>query len=109
MTIRSRNRTASDWLDKVVRLGCIACKILGLGESPAQAHHIRESRVARNDFLVLPLCDPHHAGEQPGVPSMHKRKPALMRQLSYESEFDLLALVIELVMSGKDNTIGARR
>lgn len=94
-----KNRNTSDWLNKVARLGCIACRLLGYVDTPAQIHHIREGRVARNDHLVLPLCDPHHAGERPHVPSMHKNKAELMRRLGYQSEFDLLALVIELVFT----------
>jgi hypothetical protein len=84
-------------MGRVVRIGCIACRILGHGETPCQFHHIREGRLARNDFMGLGLCDPHHAGQVPGVPSMHKRKDELLRQLGVLSEFDLLAMVIEII------------
>ena len=84
-------------MGRVARIGCIACLVLGLGETPAQVHHIREGRIARNDYLTLPMCDPHHAGQVPGVPSIHKRKDDLLRQLGVLSEFDLLALVIEII------------
>jgi len=104
----SKNAAAHRWMDRVARIGCIACLLLGHGESPAQLHHIREERIARNDFLVLPLCDPHHAGEQPGVPSIHKRKAELLRQLGVQSEFDLLAIVIEKVEQQRPTTVGAR-
>ena len=78
-------------MGKVARLGCIACTLLCLGETPAQVHHIREGRIARNDFLTLPLCQPHHTGPSYSV---HKDKETLMRALGVHSEFDLLAEVL---------------
>ena len=85
---------AKEWMDRVCRLGCIACKKLEMGESPAEIHHIREGRIARNDFLILPLCPGHH--RQSSRQSIHLAKPALMRALGVESELDLLAEVIAL-------------
>jgi hypothetical protein len=82
-------------MGRVADLGCIACGRLGYGETPAQVHHIREGRIARNDFLTIPLCEPHHQGKRPGVPSMHMRKEYLLRSLGVASEFDLLADVLE--------------
>lgn len=78
-------------LDRVARLGCVACRMLGLGETPAHVHHIREGRISRNHFLTLPLCPPHHTGPRMSV---HHSKPALLRALGVHSEFDLLAIVL---------------
>ena len=81
------------WMGRVANMGCIVCELLGLGEdTPAQVHHIREGRIARNDLLTLPLCPAHHTGS---LESMHHGKDALMRRLGLHSEFDLLAIVIE--------------
>lgn len=82
-------------MDKVQRIGCIACIRLGWGESLAEIHHVREGRIARNHFLTLPLC-PHHHRESPDE-SVHKGKENLMRQLGIFSEFDLLADVLERI------------
>lgn len=79
-------------MGKVAAVGCIACRLLGYGETPAQVHHIREGRIARNDFLTIPLCEPHHTGTHASV---HKAKSALMRALNLGSEFDLLAAVLK--------------
>lgn len=84
-------------MGKVAAIGCIACALLGYGETPAQVHHIREGRIARNDYLTLPLCDPHHAGARPGIPSIHKAKAKLLRALGVHSEFDLLAEVLRRI------------
>lgn len=79
-------------MGRVARIGCIACIRLALGETPAAVHHIREGRIARNDFLTLPLCPPHHTGP---YMSVHHDKANLMRALGVFSEFDLLADVLE--------------
>lgn len=82
-------------MGRVAKLGCIACSCLGFPDSDAQVHHIREGRIARNDFLTIPLCPPHHTGKLPGVPSIHMAKDDLLRRIGVFSEFDLLAIVLE--------------
>lgn len=78
-------------MGRVASIGCIACGVLCLGETPAQVHHIREGGIARNHWLTIPLCPEHHTGTES---SIHKARPKLMLQLGLESEFDLLAMVI---------------
>ncbi len=87
-------RFAREHMGRVAALGCIACRTLGLGVTPAQVHHIREGRQARSDFLTIPLCPGHHQGSRMSV---HHDKAALMRALGVFSEFDLLARVLELL------------
>ena len=82
-------------MGRVAALGCVACVILGYGETPPEVHHIREGRIERNDFLTIGLCPPHHRGKAPGVPSIHHDKERLLRSLGVLSEFDLLARVLE--------------
>ena len=84
----------SRWMGRVAAIGCIACILLGQGATPAQVHHIREGRIARNDFLTIPLCQDHHTGT---FQSVHMRKPELMRALGVSSEFDLLAMVLGML------------
>lgn len=40
---------------------CVLCRHLGLGESPAEVHHLFEG-YQRSDWLVAPLCPEHHRG-----------------------------------------------
>jgi len=52
-------------MGRVAALGCIICRRLGWGETPAQVHHIRTGQGAAQragDGLVLPLCPEHHQG-----------------------------------------------
>jgi hypothetical protein len=83
-------------MGRVASVGCIACRRLGYGETPAQLHHIREGRIARNAFLTIPLCAPHHTGTGHDG-SVHMDKSTLMGRLGVSSEFDLLADVLELI------------
>lgn len=88
---------AQRWMGRISRIGCIACIRLGYEDTagaPVAVHHIREGRISRNDFLTIPLCPEHHTGSHQSV---HLAKPALMRALGVESEFDLLAIVIARV------------
>lgn len=81
-------------MGRVAALGCCVCRRLGHGDTPAEIHHIRESRITRSDFLVLPVCREHHLGTHMSV---HMRKRALMDALHIESEFDLLAETLRLL------------
>lgn len=79
-------------MGRIAKLGCVACRLLCLGDTPAQVHHIREGRIGRNDMLTIPLCPEHHTGSRMSV---HQAKPELMRALNVGSEFDLLAATLE--------------
>ena len=48
--------------DKVARLGCILCRYLNLGETPAEIHHIRRYGGKRDFAPVIGLCPEHHRG-----------------------------------------------
>ncbi len=84
-------------MGRVASIGCIVCRRMFGEPSAAQVHHIREGRIARNDWLTIPLCEPHHLGT---TMSVHKAKPQLLRALKIGSEFDLLADVIEALTKG---------
>jgi hypothetical protein len=82
-------------MGRVARIGCIACALLCLADdTPAQVHHIREGRIERNDYLTIPLCEPHHTGSRMSV---HKDKETLLRAIGVHSEFDLLAEVLRRI------------
>jgi hypothetical protein len=80
-------------MDKVARLGCVVCRRLGYGETPAQLHHVAEGSGLRSDFAVAPLCEEHHTGES----GFHTRGPEFLKQFRVpgESEYGLLVWVNE--------------
>lgn len=86
-------------MGRVAALCCIACSLLCLSDdTPAQVHHIREGRIARNDYLTLPLCPQHHTGSSR---SIHHDKETLLTALGLGSEFDILAIVLERLLGGR--------
>lgn len=83
-------------LGRVGALGCILCRHLGWGETPAQVHHLREEQGAgqrASDFLTVPLCPEHHTGAT-GFHGLRAREFERRYKLS---ELDLLAMTLELL------------
>lgn len=81
-------------LTRVAGLGCILCRHLGHGETPAEIHHLREGQGAAqrgSDFTAVPLCPLHHRGPDGlhglGVKGFYTRYKL--------EELDLLAMTLE--------------
>lgn len=77
----------------VARLGCIVCRRLGYGPTPAELHHPRSlagmgQRAGHMD--VLPLCAPHHRTGGHGV-ALHAG------QRTWEANFGTEAELLEKV------------
>jgi hypothetical protein len=58
-------KAEKQYMGKVAEIGCILCKHLNLGETPAELHHPRTGigagrRASHMD--VIPLCPEHHRG-----------------------------------------------
>ena len=85
------------WLSDVASLGCIVCRNLGLGESPAEIHHIRtgQGTAQRADHKkTLPLCPPHHRTGGHGI-AIHAGQKTWEK--NYGTETELLEQVISEV------------
>lgn len=79
--------------DKLARHGCILCRTLGYGETPAEIHHIRRFGGRRDLCEVIALCPEHHRGNS-GVHGLgHK---GFHRYWGY-SEEDLLERTKRLI------------
>jgi len=79
--------------DAVARLGCIVCRNLGKGHSPAEIHHVRFNQglsQRASDFEVLPLCYLHHNAGIHGV-SFHAGRR------TWEAEYGTEAELLEQV------------
>lgn len=87
----------SEWMGQVASLGCIVCRLLGEGQTPAQVHHIREGQGASQragNFLTIPLCEPDHQGRR----GVHGDRSRL--RLLKMTELDLLDATVGLVFQG---------
>ena len=74
-------RADREHLSRVAELGCIVCRNLGIGYSPAVVHHIRDGygvgqRAPHTE--TIPLCPAHHDQHGYGV-SFHSG-PALWQE-----------------------------
>jgi hypothetical protein len=84
----------SDYMARVAAIGCVLCRHLGLGPSPAEIHHVKEgqglSQRAPN-WLTIPLCPEHHRGAS-GLHGLGTKGFYTRYKLD---ELDLLAFTIE--------------
>lgn len=84
-----------EYLGRMVELGCVVCRNLGFGASPAEVHHLRSGVGAgqRSDHRrSLPLCPPHHRNGGYGV-AIHAGRKAWEK--NYGTEEELLIQVQE--------------
>lgn len=83
--------SAKSHMSRVAGIGCILCKtVLDIRDSPAEIHHIYDT-ADRSDFLVIPLCFPHHRGAA-GFHTLGERK---FNAVYGTSETKLLAATIK--------------
>lgn len=81
-------REESSYVERVVELGCIVCRNLGYGISPAQAHHPRRGvgmGQRSSHFDVIPLCPMHHQHGGWGV-ALHAGIQEFERRYGTEQE-----------------------
>lgn len=84
-------------LSRVAGLGCVACRNLDLGETPAEIHHIRAGQGTgqRADYLkTIPLCHTHHRTGGHGV-AIHAGRSAW--EMKHGTEAELLVQVLYLL------------
>lgn len=87
MTARARRHM----LNVAQQVPCVLCEHLGLGQTPAEAHHLFDPHQ-RSDWLVAALCKEHHRGKtgfhglggEPGFRARYKL-----------GEVELLAMTLE--------------
>ena len=89
------------WQALVRQSGCIVCRNLGYGDTPASLHHIREGQGGGQkapDYLVLPLCPDHHQNGGHGV-ALHAGQATW--EQNFGTELELLAQVIGETFGGR--------
>lgn len=78
-----------DHMGAVAALGCVVCRNLGFGETPAEVHHIGNGTLGKkaSNFETIPLCEIHHRNGGHGVAVHAGRKTFEAR---YGTERELL-------------------
>lgn len=82
-----------DHLSAVARIGCIVCRVLGYGPTPAEIHHPRSLAgmgQKASHFDAIGLCAPHHRTGGHGV-ALHAG------QRTWEANFGTEAELLEKV------------
>ena len=68
---RPKSNSAAEraYLGAVAALGCVVCRRLGYGETPAIVHHQRtgQGKMRASHYFTAPLCPHHHQGSGEGV------------------------------------------
>ena len=49
-----------EWMDAIVQLGCIVCRLYMGVKSPAEVHHINGKTKVGGHLETIPLCPAHH-------------------------------------------------
>lgn len=78
-------------MSRVASLGCVVCRNAGLGDTPAEVHHLREGQGGAqraSNYLTIPLCVSHHRGGD----SIHNDRRGF--ESRYGDELTLLAQTI---------------
>ena len=94
---RQHTKSESEYLGRVVELGCALCRYLNNGWSPAEAHHPRTGTGAgrrASHFSAIPLCVAHH---RHGPEAIHAIGRKAFERLHGITELELLALTKELL------------
>jgi hypothetical protein len=75
-------------------IGCIACLMTGEGPTPPEIHHLFDAHE-RNDWLVCPLCRPHHQRTRRDIVSFHPGGERPFRAAYGFGEKEMLAETIK--------------
>jgi|GEM_PF-348356 len=92
--LRMTTKAEKEHMSKVARMGCIVCVNLGLGETPAEIHHIGNGTMAKraSNHKVIPLCHFHHRTGNIGE-AVHAGRKSF--ENNFGTEQSLLAQTLE--------------
>lgn len=78
-------------------VGCVACRIDGIGNFYVSVHHMDGRTKPNAHWLVLPLCAGHHQDGTgaPGLIAVHPHKARF--EARYGKQRDLLISAIEIL------------
>ena len=86
--IKAKTKAEAAHMAAVSELGCIACIVTGIIDSPAECHHVRFKAGAsqRSSHMdIIGLCPPHHRTGGYGV-AFHAGKIAFEQKFGTEEE-----------------------
>ncbi len=80
-------KAEKEYMGRIASMGCVICRNLGLGESPAEVHHIGNGTMGKraSNYETIPLCPAHHRTGGHGV-AVHAGRKAFEAKYGTESE-----------------------
>lgn len=103
---RAPNADEREWMDAIVRFGCVACWTEGRRGVPAAVHHILRGGQRMGHKFTLPLCPGHHQ-QGTGAPGLIARHPFKERfEAQYGQEWALLATLQGMLKKRPDGSYG---
>jgi hypothetical protein len=97
------NAEEQAWMDDICTF-CVVCRVYGMGDRPAEVHHLKDGDRRMGHLMSIGLCYEHHrggAGEGPFI-SRHPYRARFER--AYGTELDLLELTkgyVALLRAGR--------
>ena len=81
------NKAESDHIESVVTQGCLACRLTGIDDSPAEYHHIGNGTMGKraSNYEGIALCPIHHRTGGYGV-AVHAGRKAFEEVFGTEQE-----------------------
>lgn len=90
-------KVEKQWMDAIVRLGCICCRLTGKGVSPAEVHHLLSGGRRMGHLWSIPLCFLHHRSGRDDARVVSRDQNQKRFEARYGSERFLLVKTRELV------------
>lgn len=90
------NKAEKAHISKVLQLGCMACRVMGIYTPDCEVHHIGNGTMSKraSNYEIIPLCPAHHRTGGYGV-AVHAGRKAW--EANYGTERELLDQVLEMI------------
>jgi len=98
---RTPTQEEREFMDKIARIGCIACRKMGFINHHISLHHFEGRTKEGAHFKVLPLCERHHQIKDnikpPRWETIHDNKSRFEKV--YGTERELYTKCLEIIKS----------
>ncbi len=90
------NKAEKEHIAKVVQLGCMACRAVGIYTPDCEIHHIGNRTMGKraSNFEVIPLCHAHHRTGGYGI-AVHAGRKSW--EQTYGTEKEMLNQVLKMI------------
>ncbi len=87
----------AEWMDAIVRMGCVVCLLQGHPNTPAEVHHLLRGSRRIGHLWTIGLCAPGHHRYGDGVIKISRHPWKSQFVAAYGTEAELLKKTQRLV------------